>query len=282
MNKITKSKKGLTPVVTPEAVGKNGQNPEIKGSQIGASTNATEQNPVTMDIIAERIRGNLVKTEAGIIAFVEMGLLLIAAKNGFPGHGGFLNWMESQFPEVSRRTLYNSMNAAMGILASNLVAAETLRIVDGSLIEQLAKTALGKTRRVLIDQAKQAANTEKEEAARIAVMELLKDNPEKRDYWIPLIEAGERTWGDALRGISGALECVGEDGKKKVRAVYGTFLEEFTKLPSQVKKIGRWEVIPPEVQTVVVDNAVDVLALFPLDVLDSIIKRISEKGSQQS
>lgn len=258
-------------------------NQEDKGTYIctgRANINTFPQEVNEMLSEAARIvREQYAIAMKGIKAWAKMGLVLIAVRKTFPPRGGFVQWMEGMFPDLSRRTLYNSMQAAEGlVLHSQLTSLEMLRPSDTEIIESLAQSSLGKTRRFLMDQAKIAKNPEAESEARKEVERLFELYPDKKEYWVPLIEAGERTWGDALKGITGAVNSVDEDGERREREPYLPLLEHIKTIPSNIKRIGgSWQAIPQTLHPTIVDSTVELMRFIPADVRQVVMQRLSEE-----
>lgn len=218
----------------------------------------------------------------GIVAWAKAGLILLAVRNTFPPRGGFVDWMQNEFPDMSRRSLFNAVKAAEGLMSVGNKRIDSLRLQDTDIINDLAEQAVGKTRRFLLDSAKESNSPETEEEAQKRAEALLALYPEKREYWIPLIEAGERTWVDALRGLSGYEKSTNEDGTRKVRDPYLPFFEKLTSIPASIKHAEKWESIPTEKQPEVIEAAAAIMRFIPPHMRENVLSRLQENNGQEA
>lgn len=248
---------------------------------IDATTTDNALSALSKENAALAVRTQYSIAVKGIVAWAKMGLILIAVRNTFPPRGGFVDWMNSEFSDLSQRGLYNAMKGAEGIALSNNVKPYELTVDDTALIDALSATATGKNKRLLMESAKTAANPEAEEKARGEVEKLFELYPDKREQWVPLIEAGERTWCDALRGITGAVGGVKEDGTRREREPYLPLFEKLISIPASIKHAGTWSSIPMESQPQVIEIAAEIMAFIPPALRDHVMRKIEENAEKQ-
>lgn len=270
---LNKSNTGNEAIFARVQIAKNAQ-----GESISARVHLEQETKgsILLKETAREIREQYTIALKGIVAWAKMGLVLIAVRNTFPPRGGFVDWMESEFPDLSRRGLYNAMKAAEGILLTSGEESENLSLEDAEKIESYAHLAIGKTKRFLMDSAKMSKNPEQEEKAKAEVEKLFELYPDKREHWVPLIEAGERTWGDALRGITGAEKSVNEDGTRKTREAYLPLFEKMLSIPASIKNVGTWSAIPMESQPKIIEAATEILKFIPPALRETVLRKLAE------
>lgn len=264
-------------LIIPRRENIDGSKTILENVQIAKNT----KGEILLKETAREIREQYTIALKGIVAWAKMGLVLIAVRNTFPPRGGFVDWMESEFPDLSRRGLYNAIKAGEGILLTAGEKLENLSLDDAEKIESYSLSAMGQTKRLLMESAKTAATPEAEEKARVEVEKLFKLYPDKREQWVPLIEAGERTWCDALRGITGAVGGVKEDGTRREREPYLPLFEKLISIPASIKHAGTWSSIPMESQPQVIEIAAEIMAFIPPALRDHVMRKIEENAEKQ-